>query len=206
MSRLLSSRQILYTYCNSFIAHCRYYLHQFLKLAQNQDFQPWHWCWPGQHQPLHSILALIADLEQFPNDPLANETRKLVDLGLLMSESSHKNGISSSDEGLVDYRPPGDEGFEAWDFIRRARDHVWEKAGFDPAVLRCPESAGEINFDSPSEADSIQALDMAVAGQHASLAAPDHAEWSMYTDIADPNWAQDFISDLPFEDLDLFNF
>lgn len=132
---------------NRCINNCRTFLHQFLKLAQDQNFQPWHWSWPGQHQPLHSILALITELEDFPNDPLASETRKLVDLGLSMCESSRNGGIASREGAFVDSRLLSDGGFEAWDFIRKARDEVWEKSGLDSNALYCPETAEEINFE-----------------------------------------------------------
>lgn len=138
---------------HSTVANCRTFLHEFLKLAQNQDFQPWHWCWPGQHQPLHSILVLVTELEDFPHDPLSAETRKLVDLGLSMCESSGDGGITSTEGGHVDSRPLTNGGFEAWKIIRRARDEVWEKSGLDSNSLYCPESAADIDFDAAQRPD-----------------------------------------------------
>jgi hypothetical protein len=122
------------------------FLHRFLELAQNEDFQPWHWCWPGQHQPLHSILALINELEESPDDPLADESRQLVDLGLSMCESSHDGGITSAEGDHFDARLLSSGGTEAWNLIKRARDEVWEKLGFDANIFYCPESAGEIDI------------------------------------------------------------
>ncbi|KAF2720604.1 hypothetical protein K431DRAFT_304250 [Polychaeton citri CBS 116435] len=91
-------------------------------------------------------MALITDLEDHPNDSLANETRKLVDLALCMCQES--SGMISTDEGDADGRPLHNGGSEAWAFIRRARDHVWEAAGLDSTMLICPQSADDINLDS----------------------------------------------------------
>lgn len=196
----LKSRMLLTD--NSAIGYCREFLHQFLKLAQDQNFQPWHWCWPGQHQPLHSILALITDLEDNPEDPLAGETRKLVDLGLLMCENSRNGGIVSSEGDYLDSRPPGDGGEEAWEFIRRARDEVWEKAGLDSTVLRCPERADEINFGSQSHQNGTLSFETGMLPQeHWWSSAPTTNPPLTIAEPTDPAWLQTFINNLPFEDL-----
>lgn len=124
------------------------FLLHFLKLVQDQSFQPWHWCWPGQHQPLHSMLALISELEDSPEDSLANENRQLVDLGLSMCEISNGDGIASFEGDCVDTRLLSSGGIEAWKLIRKTRDEVWEKSGLDSNILYCPESAEDIEFDA----------------------------------------------------------
>ncbi|KAI7361790.1 hypothetical protein KC354_g7817 [Hortaea werneckii] len=141
------------------INRIRLFLHSFLQLAQDQRFQPWHWCWPGQHQPLHSILALITELEEHPEGTWARETRRLVDLGLRMCADGEGKGgevcegIVSMEGEEVDSRTVGTEGGGrlaggdgVWRFIRRARDDVWEKAGLDSRILHCPASANDLSF------------------------------------------------------------
>ncbi|KAI7316369.1 hypothetical protein KC315_g10795 [Hortaea werneckii] len=141
------------------INRIRLFLHSFLQLAQDQRFQPWHWCWPGQHQPLHSILALITELEEHPEGTWARETRRLVDLGLRMCADGEGKGgevcegIVSMEGEEVDSRTVGTEGGGGlaggdgvWRFIRRARDDVWEKAGLDSRILHCPASADDLSF------------------------------------------------------------
>jgi hypothetical protein len=129
------------------IAGCRKYLHGFLKIVQCHEFQPWHWCWPGQHQPLHSIMALIMHLDQYPDDPSSRENRKLVDLSIFMCGPQENNGILSSEDGIFDSRPLSVSGSKAWEFIRQARAKVWTKASLDPIILNCPERAEDINID-----------------------------------------------------------
>lgn len=178
---------------DSAIGNCRIFLHEFIKLAQNQDFQPWHWCWPGQHQPLHSILALVTELEEHPGDPLAGETRKLVDLALAMCESSGDGGISSHEDGHIDLRPLTDSGIEAWKIIRKARDEVWEKSGLDSNSLYCPESAEDINFGSVAfrnsttiaditrTMDGPHTMDLSSTLTNSSIAWPDQQVYNGFT-------------------------
>lgn len=93
------------------------------------------------------MLALIAHLGDFPNDPMADHTRQLVDLGLLMCEGHEDQGIVAKEGDRPDSRHTGDSGAEVWRFVRTARDDVWQKAGLDPRVLRCPMSVGDIGLD-----------------------------------------------------------
>lgn len=130
----------------------REYLYRFLRLTQNRLFEPFHWCWPGQHQPLFSIMALIQHLEDCPEDPAAGETRRLIDLAILMSKSQHNEGIVASDEaGERDRRPLHEGGAHAWTFIWQARDKVWTKLGLDPQVLSCPNDVRYIRFGGDFE-------------------------------------------------------
>lgn len=125
----------------------REYLYRFLRLTQNQSFEPFHWCWPGQNQPLFSIMALIQHLEDCPEDSLAVDTRRLIDLAILMSTSQHNEGIVASDEnGERGRRPLREGGTHAWLFIRQAREKVWTKLGMDPQVLNCPNDVRHIRF------------------------------------------------------------
>jgi hypothetical protein len=136
--------------------YCREYLHRFLRLAQCHHFQPWHWCWPGQHQPLYSIMALIQELEDHPFDPLAVESRRLIDLAIDMCGPQTNGGIVATEDGDPILRPLHEGGSEAWTFIRRARERAWEKAGLDPSLLHCPKSAKEIRFNGfPGQFDDI---------------------------------------------------
>ena len=132
---------------SSAIQGCRKYLHGFLKITQAAEFQPWHWCWPGQHQPLHSIMTLIIHLGQSPDDDAARETRKLVDLAIFMCGPQENHGILSSEDGNFDWRPLSVSGAKAWEFIRQARAKVWTKAGLDPIILNCPDRAEDIVID-----------------------------------------------------------
>ncbi|KAB8596084.1 hypothetical protein FH972_025793 [Carpinus fangiana] len=149
-------------------------LHGFLALCQTPDFQPFHWSWPGQHQPLHALMTVLQDLEDFPDASGVLETRKLIDLAVLMSSSGPDgkfgNNVPSTasaesimnawsenmaswgiiaDEGDDDQvtRPLNQGGAEAWMFVRRMRHRVWQKAGLDPTHLSCPSRADEIDLE-----------------------------------------------------------
>ncbi|KAK5167509.1 uncharacterized protein LTR77_007208 [Saxophila tyrrhenica] len=163
------------------------YLHRFLRLTQCNDFQPWHWCWPGQHQPLYSIMALLQELEDRPFDTLAMQTRRLIDLAILMCGPQANEGILSHEDGDSDARPLHEGGAEAWVFIRRARERAWQKADLDPSILLCPASAKEIHFDG-------------FPGQFDDIALPDHDPFEdnwlgSYPELG-PDW-QAFFADFP---------
>lgn len=177
--------------------HCKKFLHYFLRLAQCQDFQPWHWCWPGIHQPMHAMMAIIQDLEDHPNQATATETRKLIDLAFHMSSSQGTSGILSNDDGSPILRPLTEGGSEAWTFIRRARQRAWQKAGIDPNYLRCPELAVDIHIDddaemtrSSSEERNVPATEFfndAIWG-----GVPETTEdWMMYGNATDPYFGFD---------------
>lgn len=156
----------------SAMMYCREYLHRFLMLTQRDDFQPWHWCWPGQHQPLHSIMVLIQDLEECPSGPLARQTRRLVDLALTMTGQAEDNGgIMSQENGDPDFRPLQDGGHEAWKFVRMARDKCWERAGLDPDVFTCPLDANEIYFGEPPTPSNNASDDTLVTSAQQDFAA-----------------------------------
>ncbi|KAE9371804.1 hypothetical protein N431DRAFT_559228 [Stipitochalara longipes BDJ] len=133
------------------ILRCKEYLQVFLKIVQSSEFQPWHWCWPGQHQPLHAILLLIMHLERCPDNSTTQETRRLVDLAIFMCGPQENNGVLSSEDGCFDSRPLSGSGSKAWEFIRQARANVWTKAGLDPVILNCPEQAEDVNINRVEE-------------------------------------------------------
>ncbi|GIZ48278.1 hypothetical protein CKM354_001134600 [Cercospora kikuchii] len=180
------------------IVYCREYVHRFLRLAERRDFQPWHWCWPGQHQPLHSIMALITDLEDHPNDPEAVETRKLVDLAIYKCIGSDDCGIVSHEDGNPDPRPLHPGGTQAWRFLRRARDRAWEMAGLDPSILTCPESVHDIRLKGVPDEDR-DAQDQPDEWQdYAYGPIPQtYAEWSYLGQATDPNFG--FMNELELQ-------
>ncbi|KAF8860231.1 hypothetical protein BDZ45DRAFT_724757 [Acephala macrosclerotiorum] len=133
------------------IEGCRRYLYTFLSITQSPTFQPWHWCWPGQHQPLHSIMTLLLDLSQHPSSPTSKSTRQLIDMAIFMCGPQENHGIQSSEDRQVDGRPLGVSGSKAWEFIRRARERVWLERGLDPGLLNCPERVEDIDLDGSKE-------------------------------------------------------
>lgn len=160
--------------------NCREYLHRFLQLTQRNDFQPWHWCWPGRHQPLHSIMALITDLDEAPNPSFVKETRQLVDLALSMCGGDGSSaGVISTEDGEPDMRPLQDSGGqEIWNFIRRARDKCWERAGLDPDELHCPPNVRQIVFPGFAPSENTQEL----------LQSPPEGDWS-HVSFTNEEWA-----------------
>lgn len=110
---------------HSHMMYCREYLHRFLRLPQCHRFQQWYWCWPGQHQPLYSIMALIQELEDHPFDAHAEETRRLIGLAIDMCGHQSNGGIVATEEGDPIPRPLHEGGTEAWTFIRRASERAW---------------------------------------------------------------------------------
>ncbi|CZR63089.1 uncharacterized protein PAC_12986 [Phialocephala subalpina] len=136
------------------IEGCRRYLHTFLSITQSHAFQPWHWCWPGQHQPLHSIMTLLLDLSQNPSSPTAKSTRQLIDMAIFMCGPQENHGIQSSEDWQVDGRPLGVSGSKAWEFIRRVRERVWIARGLDPGILNCPERVEDIDMEGMGESQT----------------------------------------------------
>ena len=149
--------------------HCREYLLRFIRLTQRRDFQPWRFSWPGQHQPLHSILVLIAELNAQPHHDLAPATREFIDLALSMCcEDGLSGGIVSHEIGEQDSRQLSHSGLQSWAFIRQARDKCWKLAGLDPSILYLPTSFESIGIPrlsdefepDPCLADGIASDDM----------------------------------------------
>lgn len=66
-------------------------------------------------------------------------------------------GITSAEGDHFDTRFLSSGGAEAWNFIKRAHDEVWEKLGFDANTFYCPESADEIDLEADqSQSDLVQ--------------------------------------------------
>jgi hypothetical protein len=65
-------------------------------------------------------------------------------------------------------------------------------------VLRCPESADEINFGDSSQTGTTQDFGSDAALQDVFWSAGPDADWAVLTDITDPLWRHDFMNDLPF--------
>lgn len=150
-------------------------------------------------------MALIDDLDQFPEGPFVRQTRSLIDLALSMSgEYSDNSGITSTDEdGGPNARPLLDGGHELWKFIRRARDKCWEKAGLDPAVLNCPEDANDIHFGNSSEFHMDAAVPSATLPRELGFEyLPDTTstdDWSFLAHITSPGWGDMGSAELGFD-------
>lgn len=151
-------------------------------------------------------MALIRDLEQFPSGALARETRKLVDLALTMTgRAADNSGITSNEDGDPDVRPLQDGGYEAWKFVRRARDNCWEKAGLDPAVFNCPEDANDISFPFSSEhltGSSVLPGNMSQDNTQDNMLGIGPVigdDWSFWGFVTDPVWDIEQVQDFDFE-------
>lgn len=91
-------------------------------------------------------MAIIVDIEENPRRLDIPETIKLVDLAFYMC-GGQSNGIMSNELGGIDLRPLSQGGSEVWNFLKKARSRAWQKVGYDPTVLRCPERADDICVD-----------------------------------------------------------
>lgn len=137
-----------------------------------------------------------------------------------MCESSRNGGIASREGAFVDSRLLSDGGFEAWDFIRKARDEVWEKSGLDSNALYCPETAEEINFERathpPQPSHSAQpphsSNESYQHGEHLNDSSSPHQQmastfpdfetdlnWSALWTAADSFWPDETMPDVPFD-------
>ena len=115
------------------LKHCHSFMRKFISLATDPAFQPFHWSWPGMHQPMHATMILLVDLYERPKSVEAPRSRALIDK--IFSMSSADGGIVSGEDGVTVQRPLREGGREAWDMLRRLREKAWQKAGLDPDVL-----------------------------------------------------------------------
>ena len=115
------------------LKHCHSFMRKFISLATDPAFQPFHWSWPGMHQPMHATMILLVDLYERPKSVEAPRSRALIDK--IFSMSSLDGGIVSGEDGVTVQRPLREGGREAWDMLRRLREKAWQKAGLDPDML-----------------------------------------------------------------------
>lgn len=143
-------------------------------------------------------MALITELDDYPNSELADETRKLVDLALYNCEVSQNSGIASNEHGFPVIRPLGDGGSEIWRFVRKTRDKVWEKAGLDPSVLRCPEDPNEIRFDGSSSTSNSYTPVSSLGLQNDFWFPQNGEDLSLLGEVTDHLWSHGYGDDFQF--------
>ncbi|KAL2869267.1 putative C6 transcription factor [Aspergillus lucknowensis] len=117
----------------SALRHCHGFMEKFISLATDPDFQPFHWSWPGNHQPMHATMIMLIDLYERPISPEAPKSRAFIDK--IFSLTGPDGGVVGGEDGVSTQRPLKDGGREAWDMIRRLRQKAWQKAGLDPQRL-----------------------------------------------------------------------
>ncbi|KAL2823054.1 fungal-specific transcription factor domain-containing protein [Aspergillus granulosus] len=117
----------------SALRHCHGFMEKFISLATDPDFQPFHWSWPGNHQPMHATMIMLIDLYERPYSPEAPKSRAFIDK--IFSLTGPDGGVVGGEDGISTQRPLKDGGREAWDMIRRLRHKAWQKAGLDPQKL-----------------------------------------------------------------------
>ncbi|CAG8108925.1 unnamed protein product [Penicillium salamii] len=117
----------------SALRHCHGFMKKFIQLATDPDFQPFHWSWPGNHQPMHATMIMLIDLYERPYSPEASKSRALIDR--ILALSGPDGGVVGGEDGISTQRPLKDGGREAWDMIRRLRQKAWQKAGLNPRML-----------------------------------------------------------------------
>lgn len=117
------------------IEHSRSLLLKVAQLASNPEFRPFHWRWPGNHQPLHALAILLVDLIETPGKPSAEQSRRAIDVIFALCYSD--GGVAGS--GME--RPLNAAGRAAWAYLRRLRIRAWQRAGLDPAVVWTREQA-----------------------------------------------------------------
>lgn len=120
------------------------YLENFIDIVTNPVYQPFHWCWPGCHQPLHPLMVLLADLYQRPSSDKAMHFRILIDKTFELTTPD--GGVSTAEDGVPVSRPLFQGGQTAWRILRMLREKAWRKAGFDPEVVW---SSGSARWRSP---------------------------------------------------------
>lgn len=108
-------------------------MRKFISLATDPAFQPFHWSWPGSHQPMHAVMIMLVDLYERPHSAEAPISRAYIDKVFLISAPD--GGIVSGEDGMTVQRPLREGGREAWDMLKRLREKAWQRAGLDPDVL-----------------------------------------------------------------------
>ena len=135
------------------LPNCYGYIENFIDVVTNPLYQPFHWAWPGCHQPLHSIMILLVDLYQRPTSDTATHSRILIDKAFELTTPD--GGISTQEDGVLVTRQLMQGGQAAWRTLRVLREKAWRKAGFDPEIIWSSGSAKRPNTEctAPTEAD-----------------------------------------------------
>ncbi|OQD68293.1 hypothetical protein PENPOL_c003G08220 [Penicillium polonicum] len=160
----------------SALRHCHGFMEKFIQLATDPDFQPFHWSWPGNHQPMHATMIMLIDLYERPYSPEASRSRAFIDS--ILALSGPDGGVVGGEDGVSTQRPLKDGGREAWDMIRRLRQKAWQKAGLNPRMLWTEQDqiqAGVASLvdtrgdcDSPCSDPSQDGSTGSVSSSHAS--------------------------------------
>ncbi|KAJ5259584.1 hypothetical protein N7478_012565 [Penicillium angulare] len=132
----------------SALRHCHGFMEKFIQLATDPDFQPFHWSWPGNHQPMHATMIMLIDLYERPYSPEASRSRAFIDRVLALSGPD--GGVVGGEDGISLQRPLKDGGREAWDMIRRLRQKAWQKAGLNPRMLWTEQDQIQAGIASPA--------------------------------------------------------
>ncbi|KAJ5382134.1 hypothetical protein N7517_000045 [Penicillium concentricum] len=131
----------------SALRHCHGFMEKFIQLATDPDFQPFHWSWPGNHQPMHATMIMLIDLYERPYSPEASRSRAFIDS--ILALSGPDGGVVGGEDGVSTQRPLKDGGREAWDMIRRLRQKAWQKAGLNPQILWTEQDQIQAGVASP---------------------------------------------------------
>ncbi|KAJ5948364.1 hypothetical protein N7466_001379 [Penicillium verhagenii] len=132
----------------SALRHCHGFMEKFIQLATDPDFQPFHWSWPGNHQPMHATMIMLIDLYERPYSPEASRSRAFIDR--ILALSGPDGGVVGGEDGISTQRPLKDGGREAWDMIRRLRQKAWQKAGLNPKMLWTEQDQIHAGIASPA--------------------------------------------------------
>ncbi|KAJ5786919.1 uncharacterized protein N7503_012131 [Penicillium pulvis] len=139
----------------SALRHCHGFMEKFIQLATDPDFQPFHWSWPGNHQPMHATMIMLIDLYERPYSPEASKSRAFIDR--ILALSGPDGGVVGGEDGISTQRPLKDGGREAWDMIRRLRQKAWQKAGLNPKMLWTEQDQIQAGIASPAgETNSLR--------------------------------------------------
>ncbi|KAJ5114292.1 hypothetical protein NUU61_000051 [Penicillium alfredii] len=132
----------------SALRRCHGFMEKFIQLATDPDFQPFHWSWPGNHQPMHATMIMLIDLYERPYSPEAFKSRAFIDR--ILALSGPDGGVVGGEDGVSTQRPLKDGGREAWDMIRRLRHKAWQKAGLNPQMLWTEQDQIQAGIASPA--------------------------------------------------------
>ncbi|KAJ5625252.1 transcriptional regulator family: Fungal Specific TF [Penicillium lagena] len=156
----------------SALRHCHGFMEKFIQLATDPDFQPFHWSWPGNHQPMHATMIMLIDLYERPYSPEASKSRALIDR--ILALSGPDGGVVGGEDGVSTQRPLKDGGREAWSMIRRLRQKAWQKAGLNPEMLWTEQDQIQAGIASPAAGHSGLNNGTFVSGSSSTPGPPSH--------------------------------